>query len=79
MTHPKRSRILMLAREALCGEWAPEGTIAQHVRSHERTEVGPDEIAFALRQLRRDGFAESTTYPGHRTKHWRRVSVGRAA
>jgi hypothetical protein len=79
MSHPKRSRILMLTKECLCAEWSPEGTIAQYVRSHERTDVGPDEIAFALRQLRRDGVAESTTYPGHRTKHWRRVQAGRAA
>ena len=79
MTHPKRSRILMLAREALCADWCPEGTVAQYIRSHERSEVAPDEIAFALRQLRRDGVAESTTYPGHKTRHWRRASVGRAA
>jgi hypothetical protein len=72
MSHPKRSRIIMLANEALCADWYPEGTIANYVRTHEPSEVGADEIGFALRQLRRDGIAESVQFRGFRTRHWRR-------
>jgi hypothetical protein len=76
MTHPRHTRIKMLAHEALCGDWFPEGTIADHIRRHEPSEVLPDAVAFALRELRRQGVAESCTMPGYRTKHWRRVPKG---
>jgi hypothetical protein len=79
MTNPKHSRIVMLALEALTTEWLPEGTIADHVRRHERTDVTPGDLAFALRQLKRDDKAESVQYAGVKAKYWRRVLRVRAA
>jgi hypothetical protein len=73
MTNPKHSRIVMLCEEALTTEWLSEGTIAEHVRKHERTEVSAQDIAFALRQLKRSERVEGKQFEGYRTKFWRRV------
>jgi hypothetical protein len=77
MTHPKPHRIVMLAREALSGAWLPEDAIAQYVARHEPTAVSRQALTAILQQLQHDGVAESVTYPGHRTRHWRRVAAGR--
>jgi hypothetical protein len=79
MTHPRHTRIMMLAQEALCADWFPEGTIARHVRAHETSTVTPEHITTALRELRRRGHAESCAMPGYRERHWRRVPAGKAA
>jgi hypothetical protein len=79
MTNPKHSRIVMLAEEALTTEWLSEGTIAEHVRKNERTEVSSSDIAFALRALKRAGKVEGKTFDGYKSKFWRRILRVRVA
>jgi hypothetical protein len=73
MTHPRHTRIVMLAEEALAMDWLSEGDIAQHVRKHETSEVSASDLAFALRQLKRSGKVESKQFDGYRSKFWRRL------
>jgi hypothetical protein len=77
--HPKYSRIMMLAHEALCADWCPQGAILQYVQTHESSPVAAQHVAAALLQLWARGEADRVVYAGHPETHWRRARYGRAA